>query len=71
MRQSVPTQLPSVGITEARNAEDQFAVSVSAEWHVEIDKSVAENDIGEKGLSCLDGVCSDPSSAWRPNDAVF
>jgi hypothetical protein len=44
---------------------------VSHEWHVEIDKSLPENDIGEKGLSCLDGVCTDPSSAWRPNDAVF
>jgi len=25
------------------------------EWHLDIDKSVAENDMGEKGLSCLDG----------------
>jgi hypothetical protein len=25
------------------------------EWHVDIRKSLAENDMGEKGLSCLDG----------------
>jgi len=25
------------------------------EWHVDIGKSLRENDMGEKGLPCLDG----------------
>src|SRR5262245_33773321 len=30
------------------------------EWHVEINKSRRENEMGEKGLTCLDGVEQKP-----------
>jgi hypothetical protein len=30
------------------------------EWHVDIDKSVLQNDMGEKGLTCLDGFVYEP-----------
>jgi hypothetical protein len=46
---------------EDRHADCNLAESLARfgdtdEWHVEIDKSLAENEMGEKGLSCLDGV---------------
>jgi hypothetical protein len=34
-------------------------------------KVLSENDIGEKGLACLDGFVNNPSTARRPNDAMF
>jgi hypothetical protein len=39
----------------------------SHEWHVVLGKSVAENDIGKKGLSCVNGVATHPSPARRPS----
>jgi hypothetical protein len=37
------------------------------EWHVEINKSVSENEMGEKGLACVVGVEQRPifgKEAW-------
>jgi hypothetical protein len=51
--------------------EGTTRVGVHDEWHVVSRKRLCRNDIGEKGLACLDGFITNPSLARRPFDAMF
>lgn len=46
-------------------------VGVSHEWHLDIRKSVDQNDIGEKGLTCLDGFDNEPIFGKEAQRCVF
>jgi hypothetical protein len=41
------------------------------EWHVDIVKSLRENDMGEKGLSCFDGFDYEPILGKEAQQCVF
>ena len=49
-----------VDVADAANGCSLIALGRYHEWHVDISKSLCGNDMGKKGLACLDGLCNQP-----------
>jgi hypothetical protein len=47
------------------------SVGGCVEWHLDIGKSLIENEMGEKGLSCSDGFDYEPIFGKEAQQCVF
>ncbi len=62
----------SVGATERPKRELLSSGGRYDECRLDLSKSIAQNAIGKKGLTCVDGVlATQPSLARRPKDGIF
>jgi hypothetical protein len=57
--------------TDARKPVSIPKFGLIDEWHLDIGKSLRENDMGEKGLTCFDGLDYEPIFGKEAQRCVF